>query len=120
MVCDFDENEGALESPPATRRYCHMISRNLLTTFERTKQHPVLASVAIRELLLETERCDTFTNLSTVREAYTGYLVANGKPGIIGRLKVAECTDHDLRLSVAVSQHYNGWTQSQISSTTWK
>ena len=114
----FDGDEGTPGSPPA--RYCLMLSRNLLTAFERTK-HPMLASIAIRELLLETERCDTFTNLSTVREAYTRYLTAHGTPGIIGRVKAAECTDHDLRLSVAVSQHYNGWTQSKIISTpTWK
>lgn len=97
---------------------CQYIYRNLLSMFDDAKNNST-SSIFIRELLDETSRCDKFSNLKDLRDAYRQKLIAinNGDDSIIDRIRnVTTVTDDDERLAIVVVNHYNEWTQERLLS----
>lgn len=102
---------------------CQNIFQNLLLMFEDPKSNAT-STVFINELLEETPRCDRFSSLSDVREAYItklNYLEANVKEvkdiTIVDRIrKITPVTSDDEKLAIKTVNHYNGWTQDRLLS----
>src|SRR5271156_3214323 len=96
------------EGTPLKAR-CQFITRNLLSMFQDSTNIP--ASLAIRELLLETSVCD---KLSLVRVAYQGYLQKHGDPETKKRVLALKANEQDELVAAASVLHYDTWTQSQL------
>ena len=100
---------------------CQYIILNLLKSFDESENTE--SSLAVRELLLETSRCDDWNGdtLKNVRTAYAGYLTRHGDEDTVKRIKTLHANDQDELLSAATVIHYDTWTQDQLLSclTPW-
>lgn len=105
---------------------CQYIIWNLLKLFEE-RDDSIPSSRAIRELLLETPRCDKFANnkLSGIRKAYIEYMEKHTdkdlKENIENKMKELKISEEKEEIAAATVLHYETWTQDQLRSClSWK
>ncbi len=101
------------------RRRCQYVSMNLLSMLEGKSPPGSLSSTAVRELMIETPRCDQFCNtkFSTTRKAYSAYMKKYGDLGTEERIRELNQTPKDELVAASVLNHYNTWTQYRIVAT---
>jgi len=111
----------------STETKCQYIFSNLLKTLDGENDPQVSSSIFIRELLVETPRCDDISSLFDVRTAYETKLASfddsselNG--GIVARMKTGpgRLTSNDEEAASMVAYHYNEWTHDRLlASFSW-